>query len=204
MASGGLGWLTLLSPSLARSLYPYNLAPGLFGEGSLTLWLLVIGVNAQRWKEQAALRRIGSRAKQGWGRRAAVWPRSPCGKSGARRPAGSVPSACRRPRPHKGRRPPPPSTVLKNSRSTHHSAHPAGRLVASRAGPPPWRVAAARSEPRRPEPRGPGGWLGAARRTGRSDEPHTERDHASGKKGRTHVGKINQCVGLRGLGREHR
>ena len=49
----GLGWLTFLSPPLANYLSPYNLAPGLLGEGSLTLWLLVIGVNVQRWKEQA-------------------------------------------------------------------------------------------------------------------------------------------------------
>jgi hypothetical protein len=54
MAFGGLGWLTFLAPSFARYLYPYNLAPGLFGEGSLTLWLLVIGVNGQRWKLQAS------------------------------------------------------------------------------------------------------------------------------------------------------
>jgi hypothetical protein len=54
VAFGGLGWLTFLSPALARYLYPYNLAPGLLGEGSLTLWLLVIGVNEQRWKEQAS------------------------------------------------------------------------------------------------------------------------------------------------------
>jgi hypothetical protein len=54
IAFGGLGWLTFLSPSLGHYLYPYNLAPGLFGEGSLTLWLLVIGVNVQRWKEQAS------------------------------------------------------------------------------------------------------------------------------------------------------
>jgi MFS family permease len=53
MAFGGLGWLTFLPPPLAKSLYPYNLAPGLLGEGSLTLWLLVAGVNVQRWKEQA-------------------------------------------------------------------------------------------------------------------------------------------------------
>jgi hypothetical protein len=54
MAIGGLGWLTFLSPPLANYLSPYNLAPGILGEGSLTLWLLVMGVNAQRWKEQAS------------------------------------------------------------------------------------------------------------------------------------------------------
>jgi hypothetical protein len=55
MAFGGLGWLTFLSRALARDLYPYNLAPGLIGEGTLTLWLLVLSVNEQRWKEQARL-----------------------------------------------------------------------------------------------------------------------------------------------------
>lgn len=45
MVFGGVGWLTFLSPSLARALAPYNLAPGLLGEGVLTLWLLVRGVN---------------------------------------------------------------------------------------------------------------------------------------------------------------
>src|SRR6266849_4206157 len=54
MAFAGLGWLTFLSTPLANHLSPYNLAPGLLGEGSLTLWLLVIGVNEQRWKEQAS------------------------------------------------------------------------------------------------------------------------------------------------------
>ena len=54
MAFAGLGWLTFLSPPLANYLSPYILAPGLLGEGSLTLWLLVIGVNVQRWKEQAS------------------------------------------------------------------------------------------------------------------------------------------------------
>lgn len=54
MAVGGLGWLTFLSPPLANFLFPYNLAPGLIGEGALTLWLLVMGVNVQRWKEQAS------------------------------------------------------------------------------------------------------------------------------------------------------
>jgi hypothetical protein len=53
MAIGGLGWLTFLSTPLANYLSPYNLAPGILGEGALTLWLLVMGVNAQRWNEQA-------------------------------------------------------------------------------------------------------------------------------------------------------
>ncbi len=54
MAFGGLGWLTFLSTPLAHYLSPYNLAPGILGEAALTLWLLVIGVNEQRWKEQAS------------------------------------------------------------------------------------------------------------------------------------------------------
>ncbi len=53
MALGGLGWLTFLSPSLAHALSPYNLAPGMLGEGALTLWLLVIGVDPHRWQKQA-------------------------------------------------------------------------------------------------------------------------------------------------------
>ncbi len=49
MALGGLSWLTSLSPALANHLHPYNEALGFIGEGSLMLWLLVMGVNAQRW-----------------------------------------------------------------------------------------------------------------------------------------------------------
>ena len=44
MAFGGIGWLTFLSPALATQLSPYNYAPGIIGEGSLTLWLLIVGV----------------------------------------------------------------------------------------------------------------------------------------------------------------
>ena len=48
-----LGWLTFLSPPLGEKyLYPYILVAAI-GEGLLTLWLLVMGVNEQRWKEQA-------------------------------------------------------------------------------------------------------------------------------------------------------
>jgi len=53
MAFGGLGWLTFISPALASHLSPYNMAPGVLGESALTLWLLTMGVNAQRWNEQA-------------------------------------------------------------------------------------------------------------------------------------------------------
>jgi uncharacterized protein DUF4386 len=54
MVFAGLGWLTFLSPPLANYLSPYNLASGFFAELSLMLWLLVMGVNVQRWKEQAS------------------------------------------------------------------------------------------------------------------------------------------------------
>jgi hypothetical protein len=57
MVFAGLGWLTFLSPPLANSLAPYNMLPGAIGELSLTLWLLVKGVNIQRWNEQASLGR---------------------------------------------------------------------------------------------------------------------------------------------------
>jgi hypothetical protein len=48
MALAGLGWLTFLSPALTSHLSPYNLAPGVIGEGSLTLWLLIAGVEPRR------------------------------------------------------------------------------------------------------------------------------------------------------------
>jgi len=50
----GLGWVTYLSPPLANHLFPYNLALGILGQESVMLWLLVMGVNEQRWKEQAS------------------------------------------------------------------------------------------------------------------------------------------------------
>jgi hypothetical protein len=56
MAFAGLGWLSFLWPPLANYLSPYNLAPGMVGEGSLIVWLLVKGVNVQRWNEQASVR----------------------------------------------------------------------------------------------------------------------------------------------------
>jgi hypothetical protein len=59
MAIAGLCYLTnsftnFLAPQFSKYVFPYILAPGLVGEGSLTLWLLVMGVNVERWKEQAS------------------------------------------------------------------------------------------------------------------------------------------------------
>ncbi len=53
MAFAGLAWLSLMSPALASHLSPYNMAAGVLGEGLVMLWLLVMGVNDQRWTEQA-------------------------------------------------------------------------------------------------------------------------------------------------------
>ena len=55
MMVGGLGWLTFISPALSSSLSPYNMAPAILGEGVLMVWLMVAGVNVNRWREQAAL-----------------------------------------------------------------------------------------------------------------------------------------------------
>jgi hypothetical protein len=50
-----LGWLTFLSPPLgAEYLDPYILVAAI-GEGTLLLWLIVAGVNAERWRAQAGV-----------------------------------------------------------------------------------------------------------------------------------------------------
>ena len=53
MALAGLGWLIYLLPP-AKHLSTYLEILGIVAEGSLCLWLVVIGVNAQRWREQAS------------------------------------------------------------------------------------------------------------------------------------------------------
>ncbi len=52
LAFAGVGWLTYLFPAVAKSLYPYVMIPGMVGEGVLTLWLLIRGVDVARWKDQ--------------------------------------------------------------------------------------------------------------------------------------------------------
>jgi hypothetical protein len=53
MALAGVGWLIFLSP-LANYLSTYLKVVGFLAEASLMLWLLVMGVNVQRWKEQVS------------------------------------------------------------------------------------------------------------------------------------------------------
>lgn len=54
MALAGLIWLADLSPQLANLWSPYNTGAGLIGEASPMLWLLIFGVNVERWKSQTA------------------------------------------------------------------------------------------------------------------------------------------------------
>jgi hypothetical protein len=54
-ALAGLGYLTFLWPPLGNHLFfPYILILGIVGEGSLTLWLLVKGLNVQKWQEKTS------------------------------------------------------------------------------------------------------------------------------------------------------
>jgi len=52
---GGIGWLAFLSPSLGLQLFPVVAAIGLLGSLATIGWLLVVGVNEERWREQAAV-----------------------------------------------------------------------------------------------------------------------------------------------------
>jgi hypothetical protein len=55
LAIDGLGFVTYLYPPLAYHLFiPYLAAASALGEIPLELWLIVMGVDPQRWKEQAS------------------------------------------------------------------------------------------------------------------------------------------------------
>ena len=68
MAFAGLGYLMLLWPPLVNYVSPFNLVLAAPGELSLVLWLLVVGVDVGRWKEQA-------NAAGDWGSQRAVQER---------------------------------------------------------------------------------------------------------------------------------
>lgn len=53
MVLSGLGWLSVLSPDLIKHTIVYVEILGIVAEGALMLWLLIVGVNVQRWNEQA-------------------------------------------------------------------------------------------------------------------------------------------------------
>jgi hypothetical protein len=62
LAIGGSSYIissvaTFLAPAFGARLTPFIVPAALLGEGSLTLWLLVKGLNAERWKEQAGAAR---------------------------------------------------------------------------------------------------------------------------------------------------
>ena len=63
MGIAGLGWLTFFIPPVAAYLLPYNLVASLIGEGSMIIWLLVMGVNSQRWNKQASLSLVGQQGE---------------------------------------------------------------------------------------------------------------------------------------------
>jgi hypothetical protein len=44
------GFLTFLAPALDARLYPYIIYPCLPGEGSIALWLAIVGLNADKWR----------------------------------------------------------------------------------------------------------------------------------------------------------
>lgn len=59
LAIAGAGYVigssaNFLSPSLGTALSPFVLPAGTVGEGSVTLWLLLRGVNVSRWTDQAS------------------------------------------------------------------------------------------------------------------------------------------------------
>jgi len=59
LAIDGLAYLiysftNLLAPGFAANLVPWIQLPALVGEGSLCVWLLVVGVDVERWKEGAS------------------------------------------------------------------------------------------------------------------------------------------------------
>lgn len=53
LAVAGLTYVNFIYPWLVHAAFPYILIPGVLGEGLLTLWLIVPGLNSDRWARQA-------------------------------------------------------------------------------------------------------------------------------------------------------
>ena len=58
----GLGWMMFVYPPLGSSLFTFIAIAAGLAEIPLLLWLLIMGVNPQRWNEQAAAAGIASNA----------------------------------------------------------------------------------------------------------------------------------------------
>jgi hypothetical protein len=43
-----------LAPDFAHGLVPYIQLPSLVGEGSFCIWMLIVGVNVERWQQFAS------------------------------------------------------------------------------------------------------------------------------------------------------
>ena len=52
---GGIGWLAFLSPPFGERVFSFIAVVGIIGVLANIAWLLVVGVNEQRWREQASL-----------------------------------------------------------------------------------------------------------------------------------------------------
>jgi len=52
---GGIGWLAYLSPSFGDRVFSFIALLGIVGALANIVWLLVFGVNEQRWREQASV-----------------------------------------------------------------------------------------------------------------------------------------------------
>jgi hypothetical protein len=53
LAIDGFAWMTLISPPLGHYLFPIIAVASGLAEIPLQLWLLIFGVNNERWKAQA-------------------------------------------------------------------------------------------------------------------------------------------------------
>ncbi|HEY2944388.1 MAG TPA: DUF4386 family protein [Vicinamibacteria bacterium] len=54
-----LGWLTFLYPPLYRRLFPLIVGLALLGSAVLIFWLLVFGVDEEKWRKQSDAAQVG-------------------------------------------------------------------------------------------------------------------------------------------------
>ena len=103
LALDGLAYLVysfadFLAPGFAAQLVPWIQLPALLGEGSLCVWLLVFGVDVERWKARECVNPDAVDAHRGTGMKAVFTILAHRGQAGARRrnqPTGRVPRQTR-------------------------------------------------------------------------------------------------------------